>query len=57
MNERFKQSRKEVIEMQEEYEAPELTQIGQADEVVMGAGFDGDDWPLQSALDFEFEED
>lgn len=43
--------------MQNKYDAPELTLIGEADEVVMGMGFDGDDWPLQSALDFEFQQD
>jgi hypothetical protein len=43
--------------MQNKYDAPELTLIGEASEVVMGMGFDGDDWPLQSALDFEFQQD
>ena len=43
--------------MQEEYEAPELTLIGQADEVVMGSVFTGDDFPNRSAFDFEFEQD
>ena len=43
--------------MQEEYEAPELTLIGQADEVVMGSIFTGDDLPCIAAIDFEFEQD
>ena len=43
--------------MQEEYEAPELTLIGQADEVVMGTLFTGDDFPCRSAFDFEYEDD
>ena len=43
--------------MQKKYEAPELTLIGQADEVVMGIGGPGNDMPLQSAPDFEFEQD
>ena len=43
--------------MQNKYEAPELTLIGQADVVVMGAGCGGGDCGLQSALDFEFEQD
>jgi len=43
--------------MQKTYEVPELTPIGEADEVVMGAGCCGDDMPWQGALDFEFEED
>ena len=43
--------------MQNKYEAPELTLIGQADVVVMGTGIDGSDCMMQSALDFEFEQD
>ena len=43
--------------MQKKYEAPELTLIGEADEVVMGAGDPGFDLPYQSAWDFEFEQD
>ena len=43
--------------MHEEYEAPELTVIGQADEVVMGTGTGGDDFPKQFGWDFEFEQD
>jgi len=43
--------------MQEEYEAPELTLIGQADEVVMGTTTGGDDLPKFFGWDFEFEPD
>ena len=43
--------------MQSNYEAPELTLIGEANEVVMGTGTGGDDFPKQIALDFEFEHD
>jgi hypothetical protein len=43
--------------MQKQYEAPELTLIGKADEVVMGIAGSGDDFPHQSAPDFEFEQD
>ena len=43
--------------MQEKYEAPELTLIGEADEVVMGASNSGLDFPFHSAMDFEFEQD
>lgn len=43
--------------MQKNYEAPELTLIGQANEVVMGSGDAGVDLPMQSAPDFEFEQD
>lgn len=43
--------------MEKEYEAPELTLIGDADEVVMGAGTGGDDLPRLFGADFEFEED
>jgi len=39
------------------YEAPALTVVGQAGEVVMGIGTLGDDNPLQTAPDFEFEQD
>ena len=39
------------------YEVPELTTIGQADEVVMGIGGSGFDFPFQNAPDFEFEQD
>lgn len=43
--------------MHKEYEAPELTLIGDVEEVVMGFGTGGDDFPKQIAADFEFEED
>jgi hypothetical protein len=43
--------------MQKNYVAPELTLIGQADEVVMGTGSGGVDLPNQSEWDFEFEQD
>ena len=43
--------------MQNNYEAPELTLIGEANEVVMGANADGLDYPHELAMDFEFEHD
>lgn len=43
--------------MQKTYEAPELTIIGQADQVVMGSGSGGLEIPQHSAEDFEFEQD
>lgn len=43
--------------MQNDYEAPELTLVGEAEEVVMGAGCGGDDFPMESAWDFEFQQD
>jgi hypothetical protein len=43
--------------MQNKYEVPELTLVGQADDVVMGMGFNGGDCPLETAADFEFEQD
>ncbi len=44
--------------MQTKYEAPELTFIGEADDVVMGAGAGGFDGSgLLAAPDFEFEQD
>jgi len=43
--------------MQNVYEAPELTFIGRANDVVMGPSGGTDDLPLQSAPDFEFEQD
>jgi len=43
--------------MQNKYEAPELTLIGQADDVVMGTSFSGSDLPYETAPDFEFELD
>ena len=43
--------------MQNQFDAPELTLIGQAGEVVMGSGGSGFDAPQQFPLDFEFEQD
>ena len=43
--------------MQNNYEAPELTLIGEANEVVMGIGGNGLDFPNEFAADFEFEHD
>ncbi len=43
--------------MQKQYEAPELTLIGQADEVVLGAGSGVGDMLMLAAPDFEFEQD
>lgn len=44
--------------MQTKYEAPELSYIGEADDVVMGSGSGGfDGGGQQSAPDFEFEQD
>jgi hypothetical protein len=51
------EKRKEVNPMKNKYEAPELTLIGQANDVVMGAGGTGLDMPEQTAPDFEFEQD
>jgi hypothetical protein len=51
------QNRKEVNRMQNKFEAPTLTVIGQANEVVMGSNLGGDDVPCQLAADFEFEHD
>ena len=43
--------------MQNNYEAPELTLLGKANELVMGGGIGGDDFPKQYGFDFEFEQD
>jgi hypothetical protein len=43
--------------MQSKFEAPELTLVGHANEVVMGSGLGTDDFPNQTAPDFEFEHD
>jgi hypothetical protein len=43
--------------MEKQYEAPGLTLIGQADEVVMGINSGGDDFPQQVGPEFEFEHD
>ena len=43
--------------MQSKFEAPELTLIGEADEVVLGGGGSGPDLPFMTEWDFEFEMD
>lgn len=43
--------------MQNKFEAPELTVIGKADEVIMGTNFVGNDYPMNFGSDFEFEQD
>jgi len=43
--------------MQKIYEIPELTLIGQADELVMGTPLGGVDMLGNGASDFEFEQD
>jgi len=43
--------------MQNKFDAPELTLIGQASEVVMGSGTNGLDAPWLNESDFEFEHD
>jgi hypothetical protein len=43
--------------MQAKYDAPELTQVGQAEEIVMGVSLGGDDIPNFAAWDFEFAQD
>jgi len=43
--------------MQKQYEAPELTLVGQASEVVMGSSSSGFDLPNHAPFDSEFEED
>jgi len=43
--------------MQNKFEAPELTLVGHAGEIVMGSGGNGFDGPWQVAPDFEFEHD
>lgn len=43
--------------MQKTYEAPALTIIGQADQVVMGSGSGGFELPQRAPDDFEFEQD
>ena len=43
--------------MEKRYEIPELTMIGEANEIVMGFSSGGDDLPNQLAFDFEFEQD
>lgn len=43
--------------MQKQYEAPELTLIGQADEVILASGSGVSDFPGLGAPDFEYEQD
>jgi hypothetical protein len=43
--------------MRKEYEVPELTLTGKANDVVMGSSLGSDDFPNESAPDFEFEQD
>jgi hypothetical protein len=43
--------------MQNKYEAPELTLVGEADEVVLGGNIGGFDAGNETAMDFEFEPD
>lgn len=43
--------------MQKNYEAPQLTLIGQANQIVMGSNIGGLDSGNQTAPDFEFEHD
>lgn len=43
--------------MRKTYEAPELTLVGPAVEVVMGGGIGSGDMGFQTAPDFEFEQD
>jgi hypothetical protein len=43
--------------MQKQYEAPKLTLVGEADEVILGTVGGGPDGIGISAEDFEFEQD
>ncbi len=43
--------------MENKYEIPELTMIGEANEIVMGFGGSGIDFPFEATADFEFEQD
>jgi hypothetical protein len=43
--------------MQKQYEAPELTLIGEADEMILGFSIPGADGLGNGAPDFEFEQD
>lgn len=43
--------------MEKKYEIPELTMIGEANEVVMGSTSNGVDFPFLTEFDFEFEQD
>ena len=53
----LKLERKEDNPMQNQYETPELTLLGEAAELVMGSGLGGNDFPKQFPTDFEFEHD
>jgi hypothetical protein len=48
---------REIPEAEADAKAPEPASIGQANEVVMGSGDARVDLPMQSAPDFEFEQD
>ena len=43
--------------MQKQYEIPELTLIGQAEEVVQGVGGFAGDFGMECLSEFEFEQD
>jgi len=43
--------------MENIYEAPALTLIGEANNIILGFSSGGDDLPNQLAFDFEFEQD
>ncbi len=43
--------------MQNKFEAPELTLVGPANEVIMGTNLGGNDYPMDFGIDFEFEQD
>ena len=43
--------------MEKRYETPELTMIGEANEIVMGSAGTGIDFPFQTIFDLEFEQD
>jgi hypothetical protein len=43
--------------MQNSYEKPTLTLIGEADAVVLGVGGTSGDFGMETAPDFEFEQD
>jgi hypothetical protein len=57
MNKFLTKKGKEVKRMHKRYEAPQVTLIGQASDVVMGSGPSGFDGINQTAPDFEFEHD
>lgn len=43
--------------MEKRYEIPELTMIGEANDIVMGFAGSGIDFPFETITDFEFEQD